>query len=347
MKKISIFKRDFFELTGCIHNHSEYSKDSSTPIKEIKEAAKACFLDYFTLNDHMNAASWEDKDIQDKDLIVIPGMEINDPNENNHLLVFNSKKIFYSEAEEYVKKYKEDGAITFAAHPFEKRATDKLRKYIWTNKKNDLFDGLEIWNGLSDWVGKIKPNINGLLFILFPSIFIKKPSRAAINYWDKLNRQDKKKSAIGSVDAHHDSYTTKFGLKIRYLSHKFFFKTIRTNIYIPAEKEVNAQNILEALKKGNSYIINYKNGIPYNFFAGISNKKNSAILGEEIKFNKDLRFYYRLPKIAKVKLKKNGLKVDQQRDENGFFTINGPGNYRLEISNWGRGWIYTNNIYVK
>ncbi|MDN5354698.1 MAG: hypothetical protein PWQ09_1454 [Candidatus Cloacimonadota bacterium] len=347
MKKIKIFQRDFYELTGCIHNHSIYSQDSSTPIQLIVEAAAVNKLDYFTLTDHMNFAAKQDEVVQNtKTPIIIVGAEINDPKGNNHLLVFNTDKILETTAEEYVQKYKEIGAITFAAHPFEKRVTSKLRKYIWTNKKNDKFDGLEIWNGLSDWVGKIRPNINGLLFLIFPSLFIKKPSRAAINYWDKLNLLGKRKAAIGSVDAHHDSYT-KFGIKFRYLSHKFFFKTIRTNIFIPVEKKINQKSILEALKNGNSYIVNYKNGYPYKFFAGISNQKKTAILGEEIEFSPDLKFYYYLPKIAKVKLRKNGQKVDQQRDEKGFFSINSPGNYRLEISNWGRGWIYTNNIYVK
>jgi hypothetical protein len=347
MKKVSIFQREFYELTGCIHNHSEYSYDSSTPVQEIVNAARDNKLDYFTLNDHMTLAASQDKTVLDtKEPVVIVGMEINDPNGNNHLLVFNSNTVWDTTATEYVDKYKQENAVTFAAHPFEKRATAKLRKYIWTDKKNDKFDGLEIWNGLSDWVGKIRPNINGLLFILFPNLFIKKPSRPAINYWDKMNEQGKHKAAIGSVDAHHDSYT-KFGIRFRYLSHKFFFKTIRTNLFIPAENKIDQSSILTALKNGNSYIVNYKNGIPYNFFAGISNQKTTAILGEEIKFAPNLKFYYRLPKLAKVKLRKNGNKIDQQRDERGFFAIKSPGNYRLEISNWGRGWIYTNNIYVK
>jgi len=105
-------------------------------------------------------------------------------------------------------------------------------------------------------------------------------------------------------------------------------------------------DILQALKEGKSYIVNYKMGIPYNFYAGIKCGDNSAVFGEEIELQEGARFYYRLPKISKIKLFHNGVIIEKQFKEKGFFEITEKGFYRLEITRWGRGWIYTNNIYV-
>lgn len=348
MKKKNIFNKSYFELTGCIHIHSEYSFDSKTSINKIIRLAKKSELDYITINDHLNLDAKKNEHVlSEQDLFVIVGMEINDKQNNNHYLVFNSDDIIRGKtAEEYVSYYAEQGAIGFAAHPIEKRASSKFRYYIWTNLENDRFDGLEIWNYLSEWIGKMNPAFNGLLLILFPNLFIKKPHRETLNYWDKLNNSGKRKSAIGSIDAHTEK-VDRFGLKFNFLTHKALYKTIRTNIWLEENTPFNEQNILKALKNGNSYIVNYKVGNPYGFYAGIvSPEGESAIFGEKINYENGLKFFFNLPKIAKATLYRNGLKVSSKRDERGFFKIKDKGNYRLEITRFGYGWIYTNNIYV-
>jgi len=345
----NIFDRKFIELTGCIHNHTEYSFDCNIPVSEVIRAAKKNNLDYITINDHRTKKAEKDIAVlEEKELQVIVGVEINDKENNNHFLVFNSDDIMIGKsADEYVKFYSQQkNAVTFAAHPFERRSSNKFRKYIWTDKNNDGFDGLEIWNYLSIWLGKLKPELNGLPMILLPSLFVKKPYRKNISYWDELNNAGKRKAAIGSVDAHSEVFD-KLGFKIKFLTHNMLFKTIRTNIWLPENVEISKENILQALKNGNSYLVNYKVGNPYNFYAGISANGKSAVFGEEIQFQEEMKFYFRLPKIAKVKLFKNGKNIARKLDEKGFFPIETPGNYRLEITRFGRGWIYTNNIYVE
>ena len=192
----------------------------------------------------------------------------------------------------------------------------------------------------------MNPKLNGIFLVLFPSLFVNRPPRETLNYWDKLNNMGKRRSAIGSVDAHSER-VKKFGLKLDFLTHKTLFRSIRTNVLIPEEAQIDQNNILRALKNGNSYIVNYKVGNPYDFYAGIaSTKHNSAIFGEELQFTKDLYYYFRLPKIARVKLYRNGKKIDSTLDDKGRFEIKQKGNYRLEIYRYGYGWIFTNNIYV-
>jgi len=347
MKKKNIFTRKFIELTGCVHNHSVYSYDSKISINRIIKAAKLNELDYLTINDHNTFQAREDKALlKEQDLMIIVGAEINDPERNNHYLVFNTDTVITGKkVEEYVEHYKQEGAICFAAHPYEKRVSSQFRKYVWTNPEVNGFDGLEIWNFLSEWVARINPKVNGLFMVLFPFMFVSKPNRENLNYWDSLNAKGLRRSALGSVDCHQESYR-KFGIKFRFLTHKATFKTIRTNVLIEDKTNINNMDILQALKEGKSYIVNYKMGIPYNFYAGIKCGDNSAVFGEEIELQEGARFYYRLPKISKIKLFHNGVIIEKQFKEKGFFEITEKGFYRLEITRWGRGWIYTNNIYV-
>ena len=94
MKKKNIFDRKFIELTGCIHNHTEYSFDASIPMSQVIKAAKKNNLDYITINDHRNKKAKNDPAVlNERELLVIVGIELNDPENNNHFLVFNSDEI--------------------------------------------------------------------------------------------------------------------------------------------------------------------------------------------------------------------------------------------------------------
>jgi len=348
MKERAIFRRKFTELTGCLHVHTRYSYDSETPLKQILKAANQRKLDYIGINDHQSNLCASDEALQSESrLKVITGFEINDPDNNNHLLVYgNSVVLSDKSAREYVTYYAKAAASTFAAHPFERRATRYIRKYVWTDTDIDEFSGLEIWNALSNWVSRVRPGLNGILWVILAKNFIRRPSRRAITWWDQLNCAGKRRSAIGSVDA-HGLIIKKLGIKITFLKHKFMFNSVRTNVLLPEGWQHDTASILRALREGRSYIINYHRGIPYNFYAGIAARDEEGVsFGKEISYKEGLYFYYHLSKIARVKLYCNGEKCEQQLDEKGRFQIKKPGNYRLEILLNRKGWIYTNNIYV-
>ncbi|MCF7912345.1 MAG: PHP domain-containing protein [Candidatus Cloacimonetes bacterium] len=349
MYQRNIFKRNYRELTGCLHVHTEYSFDSRTPVQQVVKAAHRHKLDYLGINDHLCNSAKDDINLKnEKQLIIIPGLEINDPGNNNHLLVYGCGEVLENKpASEYVPYYRERGATTFAAHPFERRSSRQIRRYIWTDTEIDQFSGLEIWNALSNWVSKIRPSINGLLWVLLAHNFIRRGSRAAIRWWDKMNNAGVRKAAIGSVDAHGLIFK-KMGLSFTLLKHKFMFNTVRTNVLLPEDWPIDQEHILKALAAGRSYIINYHRGIPYNFYAGVAVKNEPGVsFGEEIAYTEGMHYYYRLPKIARVRLYRNGEFFAQQLDEKGKFALSGSGNYRLEILLHRLGWIYTNNIYVK
>lgn len=348
MIKRQIINRVFFELSGSIHNHTEYSKDGRVPVKDLIQYAEKSDLDFFTINDHNTLEAKNDPALKKSSkVILIIGLEVNDPDDNHHLLVFNTDQIITeTDAQTYVDFYKDSHAITFAAHPNERRISQQFRKYEWLDRSLNKFDGLEIWNYSSSWLGKVKPSLNGLICVFFPQLFIRKPLRKNLNFWDSLNLANLRKSAIGSVDA-HDIVKKVCFCNIHILPHRKLFKTIRTNVLLRDNQEINDQNILNALKKGNSYIVNYSLGKPWNFYAVISDQEgHSATFGEEIHLSPTLRFYFNLPIESTVVLYFNGKKTDIKKDKKGFFKVNEPGFYRLEISRFRYGWIYTNPIYV-
>ncbi len=356
MRSVKILKRKYTELTGTIHNHSNFSYDCDVKIDTILKAARKHRLDYLTINDHH---ALMDEDVLEQGLqkfreeysykpFVLAGSELNDPEEYHHLLTFGDN-LPYKEltAEEYIDEIRSRGKVLFAAHPYEKRVCKDYPLYIWEDV--DLLekvDGLEIWNFSSSWLSKLHPRRNGLLLLLFPSWFVRNPFPENLILWDNLNRKGIKTSAIGSTDAHATVHKTLF-VRFRVLTHNYLFKTIRTNVLLPEGISPDNRNILQALKNGNSYIVNYRQGYPYNFYAGIGNEEGSAVsFGEEIKWEKNLKFYYYLPKNAAVSLVRDGEIIARQNNSYGSFPITSTGNYRLQAERFAAGWIFTNNIYV-
>ena len=349
MRNKKIFKRKFYELTGSVHIHTEYSHDSTTSLKKILGYAHKYGIDFITVNDHFTKEAENDPVLKkEKKVKCLVGIEVNDKDLINHYLVFGSDDTKKRDtADEYVRFYKEEGAVGFIAHPIDERKNYSIKDYPWTATHLTEFDGIEIWNYVSSWLRNLNPKKNGLFWVLFQNLIIKRPPRKNIEFWDNYINRGFKKAAIGSIDAH--THTLKIlGKKISILTHKSLMKSIRTNVLIPRENGVTNNSILQAMKKGNSYIINYKLGRPYDFYAGVTDSKNvKAIFGEEIEFNKDLKFYYKLPSICNVFLYRNGKLYKKDKEEKGYFNLDKPGAYRLEIEKYHFGWIYTNNIYIK
>ncbi len=350
MRIKKIFGDKYIELTGSIHNHTKYSYDSQAEPYKIIQDAKKQALDYILISDHSNNEAMKDKVfMNEKDIFVIVGFELNDKKQEHHYLVFGETNLqLFDTAIEYTKYYfNKENTATFAAHPFDKRAVASMKKYIWEKTDITDFHGIEIWNAVSDWIEKLNPKRNGFFFVFFPSFFIKSADKEAIKWWDDLNKSGMKKSAIGSSDA-HTFPVKKFGITFRFLTHNFLFKTVRTNILVPYKENIEKEDILKALKNGNSYIINYKRGYPDNFYAGITDGKDKkAIFGQEIDFTKGLKLYFHSPYLVKAKCFRNGEKIAEHTDNKGVFEIKEKGNYRLEIERNFKKWIYTNNIYVK
>lgn len=344
MKQKSILQRECIELTGVLHIHTSDSFDCQIPLSKALKAAKSLHLDYIGLNNHFTLSDLT-KTIIPPGLIVLNGIEINDPKQNHHLLIYNNSAILSGkEVSEYSTYYQQAGAVTFVAHPFEKRATKAYRTYPWLDTDCNQYDGVEIWNFMSSLLKHLSPKKNGILYLIAPFLLVHRPYPQCIQFWNNQWEKGFNKSAIGSLDVHGVRLRL-FGIPITFLAHRALYHFIRTNVLLPKGVPINQDSILGALKRGNSYLCNHWLGIPYNFYAGVCLDSQAGILfGEEAAWQPGMKFYFNLPFNARVDLYRNGKRIDRIRAKQGFFNIFEAGWYRLQITRFSYVWIITNHI---
>ena len=126
---------EYHEVIGAVHLHSDFS-DGSRPIPEIAEIAGEKNLDFIMFCDHntlepkrLGLEGWY------KNVLVLIGYEINDPDARNHYLAFrlNEEVGEGLAAKEYVRLVRQKGGFGVIAHPAEKRQfSDAYPAYPWT-----------------------------------------------------------------------------------------------------------------------------------------------------------------------------------------------------------------------
>ena len=354
MIKKSVFGKEIFEYTGVIHIHTEHSFDGHGSLEEIVDIAEQLNVDFVCITDHRSLnIKKEVPALKQTEVKLLIGYEMNDAKKNNHYLIFNIDEVFplSMKAEEYVKQTRKAGGTGFIAHPFEKRKSRRtLRTYNWTSWDVDEFDGVEIWNYISEWTDKLRIPWNVLPKILFPNTSIKKPNKKVLKKWDELNCRDLKKAGIGSVDSHENKYSAG-PLSISFLPHKKLFGTIRTNIQTrqPLSADNANQEIISSLKNGNSYIVNYTHADPYMFYCGIESKSSEkfALPGEVISLKeKNLYLFIYLQQDCLIKIIHNGNLVHTEYMNKVSYPITEKGFYRIEVYLGLKGWLFTNPMYV-
>jgi len=354
-----------YNYSGSIHIHSTFSDGTAKP-DEIAKYANEVGLDYILLTDH-NTLDARKFGYEKRygNTLLITGYEINDSNNKNHYLTFGLDELVgtYKDigdnefgnvisASEYVKLINEKGGFGFIAHPFEKRNSfPQHPPYPWTDWNNDEFNGIEIWNHMSEWVEGLTEN-NQINRFLHPLKSIVAPDRAAVEKWDEINKH-RKFPAIGSIDAHAHKISLIGFYNVEVFPYKVLFKSIRTNVQLDEklDKDNFAQSsaaILNAIKEGKSYIVNsyYGNGKGFRFFAEVGD--DYYFMGDDIRTNHPSRIVIKcfIPKEATVKLVKDGVYIDEIKAAGGIWNCKGYGNYRVECWLGDKAWIFSNNIRI-
>lgn len=103
-----------------LHVHTSYSYDSTTPPKEMVEAAVKKGIDCLAITDHseIKGALESIGYAKGKSILIIPGIEIK--SKEGDILGLNIEKIIPNglSAKETIKKIKEAGGMTIIPHPF-------------------------------------------------------------------------------------------------------------------------------------------------------------------------------------------------------------------------------------
>ncbi|RJQ61807.1 MAG: PHP domain-containing protein [Stygiobacter sp.] len=346
-----------FEYIGVIHIHSVFS-DGSGEVPEIAEFGKECGLDYLILTDHNTLRALQEgyERWYDNTLLLV-GCEINDKMNQNHLLAMGISETVSTRipAKEYTKKVKELGGISFIAHPHEKRSSmTQHPPYPWTEWECKDFDGIEIWNHMSEWMEGLTEQ-NKYNYIIHPLRSIVGPTEETLGVWDKLNLE-RKVVGIGGVDAHAHKLNLLGFFEMEVFPYKVLFKSVRTHV-ITEEKLnpskdsrdiVHAKNLIyKALRNGSCFISNYYYGDAKGFRFFAEDGEHIHQMGESLPFIEKIKLRVILPNIsATIKLVRNGELVDAIDGFDAEFKVKEPGVYRVEVFLNQNAWIFSNHIRI-
>ncbi|MBM4158711.1 MAG: PHP domain-containing protein [Ignavibacteria bacterium] len=359
-----------FEYSGALHIHSIFSDGTGT-IEQIASFANEMGLDFIMMTDH-NTLEPKFKGYERwyNNTLVLVGYELNDLQNNNHYLVFGTDELAGEfeqisdeekgnklSAEEYVHEINKKGGTGIIAHPFEKRKhIIEHPSYPWTEWNSKEFNGMEIWNHMSQWAEGLTEK-NKLQRFLHPLKSIIAPDEETLNKWDELNLE-RKVIGVGSIDAHAHKQNVLGFFEVEIFPYKILFKSIRTHILCNNQLkpgdfenfESHKSEVLNAIREGHSFIVNsyHGNGKGFRFFAEYDG--NSYIMGDEITLdktkNKNITFKVFVPKEAEIRLLHNGKIINKTKALDCFFDYNLPGNYRVECRINEFGWIFSNHIRV-
>jgi len=337
-------------ITGCIHIHTTFS-DGNKSFEEVAHIADDVGLDFIMVSDHMTLQPLQEgKEGYYGNTLAIIGYEIHDPNNKNHYLVFGLNNILNPRlpASEYVPQAAEKGAVGIIAHPDEIRNyIHKYPSYPWTEWGVGGFNGIEIWNHMSEWMERLR-RFNKLKMFIFPRRSLQSPTKRILRKWDELNMKGKI-AGVGSVDVHAFPY--KLGpLRLVVFPYKVQFKSIRTHLIIERElsKDIKTAKgqILGAIRDCRVFISNYRWGDASRFNAEILTKDGVVQIGGEKTFEEGYRMQVKIPKDSQAAIIRNGKVYARFNGKKAEIPISAPGLYRVEVKRSGKGWIYTNHFKI-
>lgn len=338
-------------ITGVMHVHTVDSDGTKTH-EAIAAIAAEVGLDFVLFADHMTLQSLhEGKEGYIGETLALIGYEHNDHDDCNHYLIFGHDEVFPASmrAAEYVAAAAEKGALGIMAHPDEMRGRDaRFRSYPWTDWDVEGFDGLEIWNQMSEWMENLK-FYNQILMLFSPRKWLRAPTARILRKWDELN-MTRKVAGIASVDAHGFLYRAG-PLHLTIFPYKVQFKSLRTHLILdePLSKDVGRAKaqVYRAIRACRVFVSNYRWGEARDFRVEAVNSSVSAVPGDDIKLDKDTLLSVSAPLQGRIRVIADGKLLVEQRGKMLEYRVSRPGAYRVEVYRGDKGWIFSNHIHVR
>ena len=326
-----------YKYQGAVHIHSSYS-DGSGDIKSIAISAKKAGLSWIIITDHNNLDASEGII---EDVYVLKGEEIS-PKENNHYIVLGIDKLIppSENCQDNINAVRLNNGFGFAAHPDESESRNNNFKPIKWTDKNNIPDGVEIWNWFSQFADNYNSkNIFSVIYAyLFKNNLVKKPYPETISWWDTLNNQTENiVPAIGGIDAHALKYS-KYLIPVTIFPYKDMFGTIinEINLSEPLSKdfETAKKQIFNALKLGNNIIVNKS---VYDVIPKIYTSYEDG----------DKYLNIECGKISDIKIFANGTEISSCKAKSFKLQLVQAGKYRVEVEINAKGFAYSNPIIIK
>lgn len=337
------------EYVGAIHIHTTDSDGSKTH-QEIIKIADRLHLDFLFFTDHMSLKHKE-LDGWHKRVLVVVGYEIHDPNNKNHYLAFGLDEVLPEglEAPEYVREVKKRGELGIIAHPDEVREQKGVPPaYPWTAWEVRDYDGIEVWNHMSDWLEGIDQK-NRYKRFFHPRSCLNTPAEATLKRWDEV-AEHRRVIGIGSLDAHAAEYYLG-PIRLTIFPYKVQLQTIRTHVLVetplPYDDYGKARSkLMQSLSNAQIFIGNERWGNCRGFRFWAESKRQYALIGGAMRDHSSIVFKVTCPSEGTIRLIKSGEVVATAEGTEAEFPVCGPGPYRVEVLKGEKGWIYSNHIKI-
>ena len=343
------------ELVGNMHIHTPFS-DGEWYHDQIAEAAAAAHLDFITTTDHN---VWvQGPEGYHGDLLVLVGEEVHDCRRQpqaNHCLVYgaDSEMSLCAESpQRLIDAARERNALTFLAHPVDPPLDFMGESDLsWVDWDVEGFTGIELWNYMSEFKGRIPNALMAIWYAFHPEHAIRGPFRKALAIWDRLLASGRRVAAIGGADAH--GFTLSLGpLSRTIFPYEYLFRCVNTHLLadrpLTGDVAADRRTIYDALSMGHCWIGYDLIGSTKGFRFTARSMANSAGIGDEIKRAGAINFGIETPAPASIRLIRAGKGIVAHGSGRTLkHTTAEAGVYRVEVTRRGKGWIYSNPIYVR
>jgi hypothetical protein len=352
---------NFKEYKGIIHAHTFLGGHSTGTFEELIAGANQNDLDFVLMTEHTTGA-YDSSALTLNGVygstLFVGGHEANTASGDRFLLIPGSGESFADarlETGPFLAKYHAQNKLAFITYP------EKFQTW------DADFDGIEVF---SLHTNAKRASVFYALFDLiwsysaYPDVtladYFQRPAEN-LRKFDEISQRRPITLTAGS-DAHSnigfhllgdDAGNKLINLKIdRYW---IIFRLVRQHVLLEKDKPLDRENLLEALKKGHSFVGFDVLSDTAGFSLAAENGAENKIQGDEIALAGGVRLKVAAPQVARFVLFKNGEKIAEAADVGEtVFEAREKGTYRVEVylDRLGRNfdqtpWIISNPVYVK
>lgn len=339
-----------YEYPGAFHIHSVHSDGTGT-IPEIAAAARQAGLRWVVISDHntlagleAGEAGWYD------DVLVVIGYEITP--EHNHYLVLGLEEVLPAglSPAEFIAAVRARGGWGFVLHPDERLGAFFKPALPWDDWTLRGFDGIEIWNVISEWTEGLTKR-NRLLRYALPMLATRGPTPRTLAWWDGLLASGEHVSAVGGLDVHATRYALLGRFPVEIYPYRRMFGTLTNYLLLREELssdgEDAARQVRMGLARGFSFLADRRLGEARGFRFLAEGRGKAATLGEKLPLAGEIRLEVRSPRWGEIRLFRGGHILARRWGKRLHVYTNRPGAYRAEVRRFGRPWLYSNPIWVE